>query len=377
MGIEEREEVAERIVLLPGDGIGPEVTEQARLVLEAAGGAAGIEFEFVEESIGGCSIDAHGTPLRDEVIELCRSSRAVLLGAVGGPKWDDMPVDVRPEKGLLGIRKALGLFANLRPAAVLPALVDASALRPEIVSGVDMLVVRELTGGIYFGEPRGRSGGKGSRSATNAMAYHEDEVERIARVAFEQARLRRNHVTHVHKANVLDVSQLWVEVVDEVAMDYPDVELAHQLVDSCAMLLVQEPKRFDVIVTGNLFGDILSDEAAMITGSLGMLPSASLAEGGFGLFEPVHGSAPDIAGKDIANPLAAIQSVAMLLETAFPEPDPHAVGAKKAAAAVRKAVADVLGAGHRSGDLLLPGETRETVGCRRMGELVLEALGQG
>jgi len=363
--------LAERIVLLPGDGIGPEVTEQARRVLEAAGGAVGIEFEFVEELIGGCSIDAHGTPLRDEVIELCRSSRAVLLGAVGGPKWDGLSVDTRPEKGLLGIRKALGLFANLRPAAVFPALVEASALRPEIVSGVDMLVVRELTGGIYFGEPRGRTGEKGNRSATNAMIYHEDEIARITRVAFEQARLRRNHVTHVHKANVLDVSQLWVEVVDEVAADFPDVELVHQLVDSCAMLLVQDPKRFDVIVTGNLFGDILSDEAAMITGSLGMLPSASLATGGFGLFEPVHGSAPDIAGKDVANPLAAIQSVAMLLETVFPEAGPAA------AAAVRKAVEDVLSAGHRSSDLLLPGETRETVGCKRMGELVLEALARG
>jgi len=277
--------------LLPGDGIGPEVTEQARLVLVAAGKKVGLEFEFQEELIGGCSIDAHGTPLRDEVIEACRQSRAVLLGAVGGPKWDDMPVDVRPEKGLLGIRKALGLFANLRPASVLPALVNASALRPEIVEGVDMLVVRELTGGIYFGEPRGRSGEAGHRTATNAMVYDEHEVDRITRVAFEQARLRRKHVTHVHKANVLDVSQLWVEVVDEVAKDYPDVELAHQLVDSCAMLLVQEPRRFDVIVTGNLFGDILSDEAAMITGSLGMLPSASLAVGGFGLLEPVHGDA--------------------------------------------------------------------------------------
>jgi 3-isopropylmalate dehydrogenase len=353
--------------LLPGDGIGPEVTEQARRVLEAVGGRFGLEFEFEEELIGGVSIDAHGTPLRDEVIEACRASRAVLLGAVGGPKWDDMPVDVRPEKGLLGIRKALGLFANLRPAAVFPALVEASALRPEIVDGIDLLVVRELTGGIYFGEPRGREGEKGSRRALNAMVYDEHEVERITRVAFEQARLRRNHVTHVHKANVLEVSQLWVEVVDEVSKDYPDVELAHQLVDSCAMLLVKEPARFDVIVTGNLFGDILSDEAAMITGSLGMLPSASLAEGGFGLFEPVHGSAPDIAGKDLANPLAAIGSVAMLLESAF--------RAKDAAAAVRKAVSDVLEAGHRSGDLLLPGETRETVGCRRMGDLVLEALG--
>jgi 3-isopropylmalate dehydrogenase len=304
--------------------------------------------------------------LRDEVIELCRGSRAVLLGAVGGPKWDGMPVAVRPEKGLLGIRKALGLFANLRPAAVMPALVEASALRPEIVRGVDLLVVRELTGGIYFGEPRGRSGERGERSAINAMVYDEHEIERITRVAFEQAMLRRRHVTHVHKANVLEVSQLWVEVVDEVAKDYPDVVLVHQLVDSCAMLLIQDPRRFDVIVTGNLFGDILSDEAAMITGSLGMLPSASLAVGGFGLFEPVHGSAPDIAGKDIANPLAAIQSVAMLLETTF--------GAKDAAAAVRQAVSDVLEAGHRSGDLLLPGETRETVGCRRMGELVLAAL---
>ena len=365
--------MAERIVLLPGDGIGPEVTEQARRVLVAAGAEAGLEFEFIEELIGGCSIDAHGTPLRDEVIEACRSSRAVLLGAVGGPKWDEMPVAIRPEKGLLGIRKALGLFANLRPAAVFPALVEASALRPEVVRGVDMLVVRELTGGIYFGEPRGRSGEKGHRSATNAMVYDEHEVERITRVAFEQARIRRNHVTHVHKANVLDVSQLWVEVVDEVAKDYPDVELAHQLVDSCAMLLVQDPSRFDVIVTGNLFGDILSDEAAMITGSLGMLPSASLATGGFGLFEPVHGSAPDIAGQDLANPLAAIQSVAMLLETAFSE----VPAAKTAASAVRKAVADVLGDGHRTGDLLLAGEKRETVGCVRMGELVLEALAKG
>jgi 3-isopropylmalate dehydrogenase len=363
--------MAERIVLLPGDGIGPEVTEQARRVLVAAGERFGLAFEFQTERIGGCSIDAHGTPLRDEVIEACRKSRAVLLGAVGGPKWDAMPVDVRPEKGLLGIRKALGLFANLRPAAVFPALVDASALRPEVVDGVDMLVVRELTGGIYFGEPRGRSGGKGERRAVNTMVYDEHEIARITRVAFEQARLRRRHVTHVHKANVLDTSQLWVEVVDEVAKDYPDVELAHQLVDSCAMLMVQQPKRFDVIVTENLFGDILSDEAAMITGSLGMLPSASLATGGFGLFEPVHGSAPDIAGKDLANPLAAILSTAMLLETAF-----SGQQGAQAAAAIRGAVKAVLDAGHRTGDLLLPGERRPTVGCERMGALVLDALGR-
>lgn len=356
----------DRIVLLPGDGIGPEVVAQARRVLEAVAGRQGLALEFAEELIGGASIDAHGTPLRDEVIALCRESSAVLLGAVGGPKWDALSVDVRPEKGLLGIRKALGLFANLRPAAVIPALADASTLRPEVVEGIDLLVVRELTGGIYFGEPRGRGVEGGKRRAWNTMVYDEDEVARIARVAFEQARLRRHHVTHVHKANVLDVSQLWMDVVEEVAKDYPDVTLAHQLVDSCAMLLVRDPGRFDVIVTGNLFGDILSDQAAEITGSLGMLPSASLATGGFGLYEPVHGSAPDIAGQDKANPLAAILSVAMLLETSL--------NCAEGAAAVRDSVADVLTAGHRTGDLVLEGETREVVGCRAMGELVLAGL---
>jgi 3-isopropylmalate dehydrogenase len=356
----------ERIVLLPGDGIGPEVTEQARRVLESVAAKRGIDLECEAALIGGASIDAHGTPLRDEVVALCRESRAVLLGAVGGPKWDEMAVDIRPEKGLLGIRKALGLFANLRPASVIPALVNASTLRPEVVDGIDMLVVRELTGGIYFGEPKGRSSEGGVRRAVNSMVYDEHEVERITRVAFEQARLRRRHVTHVHKANVLEVSQLWMEVVDEVAKHYPDVELVHQLVDSCAMLMLKDPKRFDVIVTGNLFGDILSDEAAEITGSLGMLPSASLASGGFGLFEPVHGSAPDIAGDDKANPLAAILSVAMLLETSLDCP--------KGAAEVRDAVSAVLADGHRTGDLLLAGEQREVVGCRAMGDFVIERL---
>ena len=356
----------DRIVLLPGDGIGPEVLAEARRVLEAVSGAYGLALEFSEELIGGASIDAHGTPLRDEVIELCRESRAVLLGAVGGPKWDDMAVDVRPEKGLLAIRKALGLFANLRPAAVIPALAEASTLRPEVVDGIDLLVVRELTGGIYFGEPRGRDEVGGKRRGFNTMVYDEDEVARISRVAFEQARLRRHHVTHVHKANVLDVSQLWMDVVEEVAKDYSDVTLAHQLVDSCAMLLVRDPGRFDVLVTGNLFGDILSDQAAEITGSLGMLPSASLATGGFGLYEPVHGSAPDIAGQDKANPLAAILSVAMLLETSL--------GCPEGAAAVRSAVSDVLAAGHRTGDLILAGESRAAVGCRAMGDHVLAAL---
>ncbi len=356
----------DRIVLLPGDGIGTEVIAQARRVLERVAVLHGLELEFVSELIGGASIDAHGTPLRDEVVKLCRDSRAVLLGAVGGPKWDSMSVDVRPEKGLLRIRKELGLFANLRPAAVIPALADASSLRREVVEGTDLLVVRELTGGIYFGEPRGRDVVNGVRRGFNTMVYDENEVSRITRVAFDQARLRRRHVTHVHKANVLEVSQLWVEVVEEVARDYPDVTLAHQLVDSCAMLLVRDPRRFDVLVTGNLFGDILSDEAAEITGSLGMLPSASLATGGFGLFEPVHGSAPDIAGQDKANPLAAILSVAMLLETALE----CAAGA----AAVRAAVSAALEAGHRTGDLLLRGERRPVIGCVAMGEEVLARL---
>ena len=362
----EGENRLDRIVLLPGDGIGPEVVVEARRVLETVASAQGLDLEFAEELIGGASIDAHGSPLRDEVIDLCRESSAVLLGAVGGPKWDAMAVDVRPEKGLLGIRKALGLFANLRPAAVIPALADASTLRPEVVEGIDLLVVRELTGGIYFGEPRGRGEEGGKRRGWNTMVYDEDEVARITRVAFEQARLRRNHVTHVHKANVLDVCQLWMDVVEEVAKDYPDVTLAHQLVDSCAMLLVRDPGRFDVMVTGNLFGDILSDQAAEITGSLGMLPSASLATGGFGLYEPVHGSAPDIAGQDKANPLAAILSVAMLLETSLACP--------AGAAAVRGAVSHVLAAGHRTGDLVLEGEAREVIGCREMGRQVLAAL---
>ncbi len=357
----------DRIVLLPGDGIGPEVTGQARRVLEAVSARYDMKLEFAQALIGGASIDAHGTPLHDDVIELCRGSKAILLGAVGGPKWDDMPVDTRPEKGLLGIRKALGLFANLRPAAVFPALAAASTLRPEVVDGIDMLVVRELTGGIYFGEPRGidRSGER--RTALNAMVYDDLEIERICRVAFEAAKGRRRHVTHVHKANVLEVSQLWMEVCEEVAKDYPEVELAHQLVDSCAMLLVKEPRRFDVIVTGNLFGDILSDQAAMITGSLGMLPSASLAEGGMGLYEPVHGSAPDIAGQDLANPLAAILSVAMLLE--------HSFSAHAPAGEIRDAVASVLSDGARTGDLILDGEERATIGCVEMGDRVLAKLG--
>jgi 3-isopropylmalate dehydrogenase len=358
----------QKILVLPGDGIGPEVTREARRVLEAAADAADLRLHFEESTIGGASIDAHGTPLSDEALALAREARAVLLGAVGGPKWDAMPVDTRPERGLLRIRKELGLFANLRPAQVFPALASASTLRPDVVAGIDLLVVRELTGGIYFGEPRGRAVVDGRREARNTMVYDEVEIARIGRVAFDAARQRRREVTHVHKANVLEVSQLWVEVIEEVAKDYPDVELHHQLVDSMAMLLLREPARYDVIVTGNLFGDILSDEAAMITGSLGMLPSASLGAGGVGLYEPVHGSAPDIAGNDTANPLAAILSAAMLLE--------HSLAAPRAAAAVRDAVAAVLDAGHRTSDLVGPGARGDAIGCRAMGERVLEALGE-
>ena len=354
----------DRILLLPGDGIGPEVTAEARRVLEAAAGAAGLRLDFEEELIGGASIDARGTPLSDEAVDRARGCRAILLGAVGGPKWDAMPVATRPEKGLLRIRKELGLFANLRPATVFPALADASTLRREVVEGIDLLVVRELTGGIYFGEPRGSALVEGRREARNTMVYDEVEIARIVRVAFESARRRRRLVTQVHKANVLEVSQLWVQVTEEVAKDFSDVELEHQLVDSMAMLLLKEPARYDVIVTGNLFGDILSDEAAMITGSLGMLPSASLGEGGVGLYEPVHGSAPDIAGQDKANPLAAILSAAMLLE--------HSLDAPDAAAAVRAAVDAALESGARTADLVVPGE--KPLGCRAMGDLVLQKL---
>ena len=361
-----------RIIMLPGDGIGPEVTQQARRVLEGAAARDGLTLEFEEALIGGCSIDRHGTPLTDAVIDLCRGSSAVLLGAVGGPRWDDLTVDVRPEKGLLRMRKELGLFANLRPATVFPALVGASSLRPEIVEGIDLLVVRELTGGLYFGEPRGIDRTGDHRVGVNTMVYSDYEIERIARVGFESAMRRRRKLCHMHKANVLDVSQLWMEVVEEVAKDFPEVELDHQLVDSGAMFLVKEPRRFDVIVTGNMFGDIISDEAAMVTGSLGMLPSASLGAGGLGLYEPVHGSAPDIAGQDIANPLAAILSGAMLLE--------HSLDAPKTAAAIRDAVAAVLADGHRSADLILPaesgklGEGCEPTGCVAMGDLVLARL---
>jgi len=358
-----------RIAVLPGDGIGPEVTEQAARVLESCSKKFELGIEFEHDLIGGASIDAHDTPITDATIGRARACRAVLLGAVGGPKWDALPVGKRAESGLLRIRKELQLFANLRPASVFPALVGASSLRPEVVEGIDLLVVRELTGGIYFGEPRGREEKAGRRVARNTMVYDEGEIARITRVAFESARRRRNHVTHVHKANVLEVSQLWVEVVDEVARDYADVELVHQLIDSCAMLLVRDPKRFDVIVTGNMFGDILSDEAAMITGSLGMLPSASLGDPDEtgrrkAMYEPVHGTAPDIAGQGKANPLATLLSFAMMLRYSFD------LGGD--ADLVETAVKNVLDAGKRTADIASPGS--ETLSTSAMGDALLAEL---
>jgi 3-isopropylmalate dehydrogenase len=323
-----------RIVLLPGDGIGPEIVSAARRVLDAVG-----EFSYEEHLVGGASIDAHGIALTDEVLDACRDSDAVLLGAVGGPKWDTTdPDQPRPEQGLLGLRKSLGLFANLRPVKPIEALIDASPLRPERISGTDLLVVRELTGGIYFGEKT-----RTATSASDACVYEVAEVERIARVAFEAAGRRRGRVTSVDKANVLETSRLWRETVGRVAEDFAGVELEHLLVDNAAMQLVSDPARFDVIVTENMFGDILSDEAAMLTGSLGMLPSASLGGDGPGLFEPVHGSAPDISGRGIANPLATFLSVAMLLR--------DGLGREAEAAAVEQSVEAVLGGGMRTADL--------------------------
>jgi len=354
-----------KILLLPGDGIGPEVVAQTVRVMNKTAEIHGIELSFEEDLIGGCSVDAMGTPLSDEAVAKAKDCAAVLLGAVGGPKWDAVPREQRPETGLLRIRKELGLFANLRPATVYPSMVEASALRPEIVSGVDMLVVRELTGGLYFGAAKTYVE-DGIRKSYNTMSYDENEIRRIGRMAFEAARGRRKELCHVHKANVLEVSQLWLDVMNELAPEYPDVNLTHQLVDSCAMILVKDPKSFDTLVMSNLFGDIISDEAAMITGSLGMRPSASLGEGGIGLFEPVHGSAPDIAGQDKANPLATILSVAMLFE--------HSLEAPEAAATIRNAVSRVLDAGHRTADIILPGQDIKPLGCTAMGDLVLEQL---
>ena len=353
------------ICLLPGDFCGPEIMEQGVAVLKAVAAKFGHEFVFETALIGGAAIDATGGPLPEATIEACRKADAVFLAAVGGPKWDNLDPSIRPEKGLLGIRKALGLFANLRPAMLLPELAGACLLRPDVAArGLDLIVVRELTGDIYFGEPRGIETRDGQRVGFNTMIYSEEEVRRIAKVAFEAARLRRKKVCSVEKSNVLETSRLWKSVVEETHKDYPDIELSHMYVDNAAMQLVRDPSQFDVIVTGNIFGDILSDEASVITGSLGMLPSASLGASGPGLFEPIHGSAPDIAGQDKVNPLATILSAAMLLRMAFK--------LEEEAAAVEKAVRAVLADGYRTGDIMEAGKT--LVGCKEMGRLVIERL---
>jgi len=358
-------DMAIKLCVLPGDGIGTEVSKQAEKVLRALEERFGHSFEQRHGLIGGAAIDETGEPLPAETLSLCRESDAVLMGAVGGPRWEGAPWEKRPEKGLLDIRKELGLFANLRPAVIFRELAGASLLRPDIVEGgVDLLVVRELTGGVYFGEPKGREDAGGSRTAYNTMRYSEEEIARIARVGFESARKRGGRLCSVDKANVLVVSELWREVVREVAAEYPDVELTHMYVDNAAMQLVRDPSQFDVILTSNLFGDILSDEAASITGSIGLLPSASLSASGLGLYEPVHGSAPDIAGQDLANPLATILSLAMMLR--------YSLGLEPEARTVEETVAAVLEKGYRPGDLAREGE--EATGCSRMGDLVAEGI---
>jgi len=362
-----------RIAVLPGDGIGQEVVAEAVRVLRAVGKVAGASFEFEEALVGGGAIDATGQPLPAPTLALCRSSHAILFGSVGGPKWDHLPQEQRAERGLLALRKELDLYANLRPATCFPMLVDASPLKRSVVEGTDLMVIRELTGGLYFGEPRGRAplAGGGERGV-NTMVYTTPEIERVARVGFEVARKRKKRLTSVDKANVLTVSQLWREVVTRVGTDYPDVTLEHVLVDNCAMALVQKPTQFDTIVTENTFGDILSDEAAILAGSMGMLPSASLGVTGpggvpVGLYEPVHGTAPDIAGKGIANPIAAILSAAMLLR--------YSLSMGREADRVEAAVRRVLEQGHRTRDIAAAGD--RIVGTKDMGELIVRDVERG
>jgi 3-isopropylmalate dehydrogenase len=352
------------VLVLPGDGIGQEVVAPAIAVMDVAAKQEGCEITVTQGLVGGVAIDECGDPLPAETLELAKAADAVLLGGVGGPKWDDLPMASRPEKGLLGLRQGLGLFANLRPALLSAPLASASSLKPALVADLDILIIRELTGGIYFGEPRGIETRDNERVGFNTMVYSEHEIERIARSGFELASKRNKRLCSVDKANVLEVSQLWREVVNSIAGDYPDVELSHMYVDNAAMQLVREPKQFDVIVTTNMFGDILSDVAAMLTGSLGMLPSASLSASGTGLYEPVHGTAPDIAGKDMANPLATILSVGMMFRYSLDLP--------AAADSIDRAVAQVLAEGYRTADIAVSGD--DVVGCRTMGELVIERL---
>ncbi|MCL6632253.1 MAG: 3-isopropylmalate dehydrogenase [Alicyclobacillus herbarius] len=361
--------MTKRIAVLPGDGIGPEVTAAAVRLLHAVAAWTGERFEFSYGLIGGAAIDETGHPLPQETVELCQDSDAVLLGAVGGPKWDKGAGHLRPEAGLLGIRKALGVYANLRPITVFPSLVGSSPLRPEVVQGADFVIVRELTGGLYFGEPRERRQTENGLLVVDTLVYTEVEIERILRLAFELAAKRKGKLTSVDKANVLESSRVWRETAERLASEYPTVEVNHLLVDNAAMQLVQNPRQFDVLVTENLFGDILSDEGAMISGSIGLLPSASLSSGGPGLYEPVHGSAPDIAGQNKANPLASFLSAALMLR--------HSLGMEKVADAVEQAVQDVLEAGWRTADLWAGAGVKahaEPLGTGEMTDKVVEAL---
>lgn len=363
--------MAYKILVLKGDGIGPEVVGEALQVLKTVARQSAVDLEFKEALIGGCSIDAYGTPIKDDVISAAKDADAILLGAVGGPKWDaNAAADKRPERGLLILRKELGLYANLRPVKTVRELIGASPLRPEVVSGVDLMVVRELTGGLYFGQPSERRNGKNGREAIDTLTYTEQEVARVVRFAFDLARRRRRKLTSVDKFNVLSSSRLWREVANEVAAEFRDVAMENVLVDSMAMHLIRRPRDFDVIVTENMFGDILTDEASVLAGSMGMLPSASLGEelnsAGFpiGLYEPIHGSAPDIAGQDKANPLAATMSAAMLLS--------HSLGMHAEAEAIERAVEAVLHEGYRTPDLASSGA--KMVGCKAMGRLVRERI---
>ena len=359
------------IAALLGDGVGPEVVTEAIGVLEAVGKKFGHSFQLQHGLVGGAAIDAHGVALAAETLEMCRSCDAVLLGAVGGPKWDDTKAKVRPEDGLLALRKELELFANLRPVKVLPMLVNSTSLKPDVIKDVDMIVVRELTGGLYFGQPKKQWRTAEGRKAVDTMAYSEQEIERIVRVGFEIALTRRKKLTSVDKANVLESSRLWRQVTTEVAADYPDVELEHMLVDACSMRLIQRPAQFDVVVTENTFGDILTDEASMLGGSMGMLPSASLAgipkgdaPKAFGMYEPIHGSAPSRAGQNIANPIATILSAAMMLRYSF--------NLETEALAVEKAVVAVLEEGYRTYDIIEEGKTK--VGTKEMGGLIADKI---
>lgn len=352
-----------KIAVLAGDGIGPEITAQAQRVLTALK-SDGLKLELESGLLGGCAVDVTGEPFPEATRKLVTKADAVLLGAVGGPKYDSLPREKRPEQGLLAIRKELNLFANLRPAILYPELASVSTLKPEVVSGLDILIVRELTGDIYFGQPRGIEQRNGQRVGFNTMIYSEMEIRRIAHVAFQAARKRKGRLCSVDKMNVLECTQLWRDVVIETAKDYPEISLSHMLVDNAAMQLVRDPRQFDVIVTGNMFGDILSDEASMLTGSIGMLPSASLDEQNKGLYEPIHGSAPDIAGKDMANPLATILSVAMMLRYSFAQED--------AALRIENAVRKVLAQGFRTSDIYEPGMKK--VGTIEMGDAVLANL---